>query len=202
MPADELPVRAFATAAEWHAWLETEHASSAGVWLQIAKGASPAAPTVSYAEALECALCFGWIDGQKRSLDGDFWLQRFSPRKPASTWSKINTARADALIAAGRMHQAGLAEVDRAKADGRWERAYAGQASAAVPDDLREALAANAVAAAFFETISSANRYAIIYRIGAVKRPETRARKIAEFVQMLAERKTIHPEARSRPPLE
>ncbi|HEY2505628.1 MAG TPA: YdeI/OmpD-associated family protein [Streptosporangiaceae bacterium] len=200
MPADKLPVRAFATAAEWHAWLEDEHARSAGVWLQIAKGGSPMRPTVTYAEALESALCFGWIDGQKRPLDDDFWLQRFSPRKPGSKWSKINTVRAEALIAAGRMHPAGLAEVERAKADGRWERAYAGQASASVPDDLREALAANPAAAAFFETISGANRYAIIYRIGAVKRPETRTRKINEFVQMLAERRTIHPQARSGGP--
>src|SRR5215475_4869644 len=176
MPANELPVRAFASASEWHAWLEDEHARSAGVWLQIAKGSSPATPTVTYAEALESALCFGWIDGQKRGLDDDFWLQRFTPRKPGSKWSRINTVKADALIAAGRMRPAGLVEVERAKADGRWERAYAGQAGASVPDDLRDALAANPAAATFFETISGANRYAIIYRIGAVKRPETRAR--------------------------
>jgi uncharacterized protein YdeI (YjbR/CyaY-like superfamily) len=186
-------VKAFSSAADWSAWLEAEHATSAGCWLKIGKKTATE-PTVSYADALDVALCFGWIDGQKRALDTDHWLQRFTPRKPGSRWSKINTTKADALIAAGQMQPAGQREVDAARADGRWDVAYAGQRASTVPDDLREALAANPTAAAFFGSISSVNRYAIIYRIGTVKRAETRARKIAQYVQMLAEHKTIHPE--------
>jgi len=188
----ELLVLAFRSAVEWEDWLEAEHERSAGVWLKIAKR-NAAIPTVSYVEALDAALCFGWIDGQKRALDEDYWLQRFTPRKPGSRWSKINTEKAGALIAAGLMRQAGLREVELAKSDGRWDQAYSGQRTITVPDDLRAALDASPLAAEFFETISSVNRYAILYRIGTVKRPETRARKIAHYVQMLAERKTLHP---------
>lgn len=198
MSAPDLPVRMFGSAADWSAWLETEHATAAGCWLKIAKkGATQ--PTVSYAEALEVALCFGWIDGQKRALDDDHWLQRFTPRKPASRWSKINAVKADALMAAGRMRSAGQREVEAARADGRWDAAYDGQRASTVPDDLQEALAANPAAAAFFNSISSVNRYAIVYRIGSVKRAETRARKVAQYVQMLAEHKTIHPDPAARP---
>jgi uncharacterized protein YdeI (YjbR/CyaY-like superfamily) len=189
---DECPVLALSSAAAWRAWLSSEAGSAPGAWLKIAKTGA-AERTVSYAEALEVALCFGWIDGQKGGVDDEYWLQRFSPRRPGSKWSKINTEKAEALIEAGQMEAAGLREVEQAKADGRWERAYAGQRSATVPDDLRRALDANPEASAFFETISGANRYAILYRIGAVKRPETRARKIAEYVQMLAEHRTLHP---------
>jgi uncharacterized protein YdeI (YjbR/CyaY-like superfamily) len=188
----DLPVRAFGSAAQWQAWLEAEHATSDGIWLKIGKRTATE-PSVSYAEALEVALCFGWIDGQKRSLDADYWLQRFTPRKAGSRWSKINTAKADALIGAGRMRPAGQREVDQARADGRWDTAYHGQRASTVPYDLRQALDLNPAAAEFFTSISSVNRYAIIYRIGSVKRAETRARKIAEYVQMLAEHKTIHP---------
>ena len=188
----ELLVLAFRSAVEWEDWLDAEHERSAGVWLKIAKR-NAAIPTVSYVEALDAALCFGWIDGQKRALDEDYWLQRFTPRKPGSRWSKINTEKAGALIAAGLMRQAGLREVELAKSDGRWDQAYSGQRTITVPDDLRAALDASPLAAEFFETISSVNRYAILYRIGTVKRPETRARKIAHYVQMLAERKTLHP---------
>jgi len=188
----DLPVLAFGSAADWEAWLESEHVTSDGIWLKVGKKTAPE-PSVSYAEALEVALCFGWIDGQKRAFDGDYWLQRFTPRKPGSKWSKINTEKADALIAAGRMRPAGQLQADKARADGRWDAAYAGQRTSTVPDDLRAALDANPAAADFFATISSVNRYAIIYRIGSVKRPETRARKIAQYVQMLAEHKTIHP---------
>ena len=191
MTGDE-PIAAFPSAAAWHAWLEREHELASGIWLKIAKKGA-ADPTVSYAEALDGALCFGWIDARTRSLDGSYWLKRFTPRRPGSRWSKINTEKAAALIAAGRMQPAGQREVDNAKADGRWDAAYAGQRSIAVPDDLRVALAANTAAADFFTTISSVNRYAILYRIGTVKRAETRARKIAQYVQMLAEHKTIHP---------
>jgi uncharacterized protein YdeI (YjbR/CyaY-like superfamily) len=189
---DDEPKAAFASAAAWHAWLASEHQQSSGIWLKIAKKGA-AEPTISYAEALDGALCFGWIDAQTRSLDESYWLKRFTPRRPGSRWSKINTEKAAALIAAGRMQPAGQREVDNARADGRWDTAYAGQRSIAVPDDLRVALAANPAAAEFFTTISSVNRFAILYRIGTVKRAETRARKIAQYVQMLAEHKTIHP---------
>jgi uncharacterized protein YdeI (YjbR/CyaY-like superfamily) len=198
MSAPDLPIRSFSSAADWSAWLDAEHAISGGCWLKIAKK-SAAEPTVSYAEALEVALCFGWIDGQKRSFDEDHWLQRFTPRKPGSRWSKINAAKADALMAAGRMRPAGQREVDAARTDGRWDAAYEGQRASTVPDDLRQALAANPAAAEFFNMISSVNRYAIVYRIGSVKRAETRARKVAQYVQMLAEHKTIHPDLAARP---
>jgi uncharacterized protein YdeI (YjbR/CyaY-like superfamily) len=192
MPRDELPVLGFGEPAEWESWLAEHHATAPGVWLKIAKSGSRTRG-VSYPDALEVALCFGWIDGQKARGAEGFWLQRFTPRKAGSGWSKINTEKAAALIAAGRMRPAGLREVERARADGRWDAAYAGQRTMTVPDDLAEALAANDAARAFFDTISSVNRYAICYRIGRVKRPETRARKIAEYVAMLAEHKTIHP---------
>ena len=170
------PVR-FPSAGAWQDWLESEHARSDGVWLKLAKKDAPE-PTISYAEALDVALCFGWIDAQKRGLDDEYWLQRFTPRRPRSKWSKINTEKADTLIAAGRMRPAGLHEVEKAKADGRWSAAYAGQRTIEVPEDLAHALAANPAAAAYFATISSINRYAILYRISTVKRPETRAKKI------------------------
>jgi len=191
MPGEQLQALSFPSAAEWHRWLAAEHATSDGVWLKIAKKGGAEAG-ISYPEALLEALCFGWIDAQKRGLDADHWLQRFAPRKPGSKWSKINTEHAEGLIAAGRMQPAGEREVDAARADGRWDAAYAGQRTAQVPADLAAALAANPEAAAFFATISSQNRYAILYRIGAVKRPETRARKIAQYVKMLAAHKTIH----------
>jgi uncharacterized protein YdeI (YjbR/CyaY-like superfamily) len=181
----------FPDAAAWHEWLLAQGQASAGIWLKTArKGA--AERTVSYQEALEVAICFGWIDGQKRPLDDEYWLQRFTPRRPGSRWSQINTRKAEDLIAAGKMQPSGLREVEAAKADGRWQRAYAAQRDAEVPDDLQEALAANPAAAEFFATISRINRYAILYRIQSVKRPETRARKIQQYVQMLAEHKTIH----------
>ncbi len=189
---------AFPTAAAWRAWLAGHHASASGLWLKIAKKAAaddtpPSQGTLSYAEALDEALCFGWIDAQTRGLDDGYWLKRFTPRKRGSRWSKINTQKAEALIAAGRMQPAGLAEVESARADGRWAAAYAGPRSITVPDDLAAALAANPAAAEFFATLNSINRYAILYRVGAVKRPETRARKIAQYVGMLAEHKTLHP---------
>ena len=191
MQLGSLPVMAFPTAAAWHEWLSEHGGTSAGVWLKTAKKGA-AELTVTYSEALEVALCFGWIDGQKGPLDDQYWLQRFSPRKPGSNWSRINTQKAAALIESGRMQAPGLREIELAKADGRWDRAYASQGSAAVPDDLRQALDANPAASAFFDTISSVNRYAVLYRIQVVKRPETRARKIAQYVQMLAEHKTLH----------
>ena len=190
-PKDDLPALPFASAADWEAWLETNHAASPGLWLQIAKKAS-GVPTVTYSDALDVALCFGWIDGQKASYDDVFFLQRFTPRRARSKWSKINVDRVAQLEAAGRMRPAGAAEVASAKADGRWEAAYGGSATMTVPDDLQEALDANPAAKAFFETISRGNRYAILFRIHDAKRPATRAQRIATFVDMLAEGKTIH----------
>lgn len=187
----------FATGAAWRAWLEANHDTSSGVWLLIAKKGS-ATKTVSYDSAVDEALCFGWIDGQKAKLDDDFYLQRFTRRTKRSPWSKINTERVSRLMNESRMTDAGVREVELAKADGRWDRSYAGQASAAVPDDLQAALDASPAAAALFAELDRANRYAILYRIGAVKKPETRARKIAEFVADLAMGKTPHPRKRAR----
>jgi uncharacterized protein YdeI (YjbR/CyaY-like superfamily) len=191
MPPDDLPVLPFASADAWAAWLEREHARAPGVWLQIAKKDSGIA-TVTYAEALDAALCFGWIDGQKRGFDASWFLQRFTPRKRASRWSKTNTEHVERLLAAGRMRPAGLAQVEAARADGRWEAAYAGARAAAVPGDLRAALDANPAAAAFFATLRGANRYAILYRVHDARRPETRARRIERFVAMLARGETLH----------
>jgi uncharacterized protein YdeI (YjbR/CyaY-like superfamily) len=189
--ADDLPILPFESAAAWEAWLEAEHASAAGVWLKIAKKGS-GVPTVSYEEAVERALCFGWIDGQMRRFDERFYVQRFTPRRRASRWSKINREKAEALIAAGRMRPAGLAQVEAAQADGRWDAAYDGASAATVPDDLQAALDANPKAAAFFATLKGSNRYAILYRVGDAKRPETRAKRIEQFVAMLARGETLH----------
>jgi uncharacterized protein YdeI (YjbR/CyaY-like superfamily) len=181
-----------ADAAAWEAWLEAHAAHSAGVWLAIPKkGSGRTAPT--YAEALDVALCFGWIDGQKAPLDAAFFLQRFTPRGRRSIWSKRNREHIERLTAAGRMRPAGLTEVERAKADGRWDAAYDGQATAEVPADLRAALDAVPAAAALFAELDSTNRYAILFRIGGAKRAETRARRIDDFVAMLARGETPYP---------
>jgi uncharacterized protein YdeI (YjbR/CyaY-like superfamily) len=196
MAGDEKEILAFESADAWERWLADHHADTASVWLKIMKKGS-GQPSVSYSDALAVALCFGWIDGQKGAGDDGCWLQRFTPRKPGSRWSKINTEKAAELIEAGKMRPAGLSEVERARADGRWDAAYAGQRTMAVPDDLAAALAANDAARDFFATINSVNRYAILYRIGTAKRPETRARKIAQYVAMLAGHQTIHPDRAS-----
>ena len=188
----ELPNIAFASRTSWQAWLAKHHDTSSGVWLKIAKR-DRGVSTVSYADALEVALSYGWIDGQKNKLDDDYWLQRFGPRTSKSRWSKINRAKALELIDEGKMRPAGLREVERAKADGRWEAAYDSQRTAVVPADLQDALDRNAAARKFFATLDSANRYAILYRIHDAKRPETRARRIEQYVAMLSERKKIHP---------
>jgi uncharacterized protein YdeI (YjbR/CyaY-like superfamily) len=195
MPRDDLPVLGFADTAAWESWLAEHHAGCAGVWLKIPKKSSAAALGISYAQALAVALCYGWIDGQKGRLDDDdYWLQRFSPRRPGSRWSKINTEKAAELIEADRMQPAGMREVELARADGRWDAAYQGQRTMGVPEDLAAELARNDAAREFFETLSGANRYSILYRIGDAKRPETRARRIAKFVAMLAAHETIHPQ--------
>lgn len=190
---DDAAEMTFSSQADWAAWLAQNHASSPGVWLLIAKK-DGGARTVSYAEALDVALCYGWIDGRKGARDETHWLQRFTPRTARSRWSRINRDKAQALIDAGRMQPAGLAEVERAKADGRWDSAYAGQRTAEIPADLAEALAADDAAREFFATLNSANRYAILYRIQDAKRPQTRAQRIAKFVAMLANHETIHPQ--------
>jgi uncharacterized protein YdeI (YjbR/CyaY-like superfamily) len=189
--ADDLPILLFATPAELEAWLERSHAESEGIWLKIAKKGAPE-PSVTYAEALELALCFGWIDSQKRGFDETHFLQRFTPRRPRGKWSKINREKAEALIASGAVRPAGMAEIEAAKADGRWEAAYEGQRTAAVPDDLQRELDANPAAAAFFADLDSANRYAVIYRLNDAKKPETRERRLRKFVAMLERGEKIH----------
>jgi uncharacterized protein YdeI (YjbR/CyaY-like superfamily) len=173
-------------------WLRQNHSACDGVWLEIAKPGAPE-PTIRYAEAVEIALCYGWIDGQKKSQDAMHWLQRFTPRRPRSIWSKANRARAEALIAAGRMQASGLAEVERAKADGRWDAAYDGARTAAVPADLQAALEAQPEAMEFFSTLNAANRYAVLWRVQTAKKPQTRARRIETLVAMLARGDKIHP---------
>jgi len=190
--ADELPIRLFADPGALEAWLEENHdSSSAGLWLKIAKKGS-GKRSVTYAEALELALCFGWIDSQKRGFDEAYFLQRFTPRRPRGRWSKINREKAEALIAAGRMRPAGLTEVEAAKADGRWDAAYAGQRTAEVPADLQRELDARPAAAEFFAGLDGANRYAIVYRLNDAKKPETRERRLRKFVGMLERGEKIH----------
>jgi uncharacterized protein YdeI (YjbR/CyaY-like superfamily) len=185
------PVMSFASRDEWEAWLADQHGSSPGVWLKFAKKGSDF-ETVSRADALETALCYGWIDGQADSLDDDHWLQRFTPRTTRSKWSRINRQKAMELIEAGAMKPAGLREVERAKADGRWDAAYEPPSTAAIPEDLERELAKNERAREFFATLDSRNRYAILYRIQDARKPETRARRIAKYVAMLGEGKKIY----------
>lgn len=175
-------------------WLQSNHTTSQGVWLVLAKKGSQIPTSLTYDEALEEALCFGWIDGQLKRRDEATFLRRFTPRTGQSLWSKRNVTLAESLEAAGRLHASGEHEIQRAKADGRWESAYAGQADAEVPEDLAEALRAEPRAQAMFETLNSANRYAILYRVGSAKKADTRARRVTQFVEMLARGETIHPQ--------
>lgn len=187
----DLPTKLFATPRAYESWLAKNHGKSPGLWLRIAKK-DGARKSVTYAEALEISLCYGWIDGQKAKGDEETWLQKFTPRSKRSIWSKINREKALALIDSGRMQPAGLREIERAKADGRWEAAYAGQRTATVPDDLAAVLAKNATARRNFEDLNSVNRYAILFRIGNAKKSETRAKRIAQFVEMLARGEKLH----------
>jgi uncharacterized protein YdeI (YjbR/CyaY-like superfamily) len=189
----EEPIVFCASREDWRAWLHDHHADDDGVWLKIAKKGS-GIDSVSHPEALDVAICFGWIDAVRHPHDSDYFLQRFTPRRPRSKWSQRNRDKATALMEAGEMHAAGLAEVERAKADGRWDAAYAPQSSAAVPDDLQAALDANPAAAATFATLKSQNRYAILYRLSDAKRPETRARRLEQFVAMLERGETPYPQ--------
>jgi uncharacterized protein YdeI (YjbR/CyaY-like superfamily) len=181
----------FATQRGFETWLRKHHASSDGLWLLIARPGAERA-TVTYAQAVETALCYGWIDGQKKALDAAHWLQRFTPRRPRSLWSKTNRAKAEALLRDGRMQPGGLAEIERAKADGRWEAAYDGPRTAEVPPDLQAALDAQPEARAFFATLNAANRYAVLWRVQTAKKPDTRARRIETLVAMLARGEKIH----------
>jgi uncharacterized protein YdeI (YjbR/CyaY-like superfamily) len=189
--ADDLPTLSFASPEEFEGWLEENHDDSDGIWLKIAKKGS-GIPSASYAEALELCLCFGWIDSQKRGFDECYFLQRFTPRRPRGKWSRINREAAQALIDAGKVRPAGLAEIEAAKADGRWEAAYEGQRTAEVPADLRRELKANRTAREFFAALDSANRYAIVYRLNDAKKPETRERRLRKFVAMLERNEKIH----------
>ena len=192
MPPDDGPqTLAFPSATEWERWLEDNHRATEGAWLRIAKKGT-GIESVRYPDVLESALCFGWIDGRREALDEQYFLQRFTPRRSRSRWSRINRDTAERLIAEGRMRPPGLAEVERAKADGRWVAAYEGQRSSRVPADLQRELDARPKANAFFAELSSQNRYAILYRLQDAKKPETRARRLAKFVAMLEAGETIH----------
>jgi uncharacterized protein YdeI (YjbR/CyaY-like superfamily) len=190
-PSVTLPIRHFEQQEDWADWLTENHGSSLGLWLQLAKKGADV-PSVSYEEAIEIALCFGWIDGQKKAHDEQFWLQKFTRRSDKSVWSKINKDKALALIEAGKMKPSGLLEVERAKSDGRWDAAYDSASKAAVPDDFQSALDSNPRARDFFETLDSRNRYAILFRIQTVRKAETRVKKIAQFVQMLTRHEKLH----------
>jgi uncharacterized protein YdeI (YjbR/CyaY-like superfamily) len=189
--AEELQILLFAGSAEFERWLEANAGSAPGLWLKIAKKGAPE-PSVTYAEALELALCFGWIDSQKRGHDDTHFLQRFTPRRPRGRWSKINREKAEALEAAGALRPGGAAEVAAAKSDGRWDAAYEGARTAKVPDDLQRELDANPAAASFFADLDSTNRYAITYRLAEAKKPETRTRRLRKFVAMLERGEKIH----------
>jgi uncharacterized protein YdeI (YjbR/CyaY-like superfamily) len=191
-PGVDAPVESFASQAAWELWLARNHENQDGVWLKFAKKGT-GIPTVTYSEALEVALAYGWIDGQSKGLDGSFFLQRFTPRRARSKWSKINRAAAEKMIAAGEMKPSGLREVERAKADGRWDAAYDSPSTATVPEDLQRELDASPRVAEAFAALNGSNRYAILYGIQDAKKPATRARRIAKFVAMLEAGEKPHP---------
>jgi len=190
-PSTEIESTLFRNAKAFEAWLKKNHAKSDGLWLRIAKRGADE-PSVTYPEAVEIALCWGWIDGQKKGLDEQHFLQRFTPRRPRSIWSKINVDKVAALIEAGRMQPPGRAQIEAAKADGRWAQAYDGAKTSTVPDDLVAALDANPPAKAFFAKLNASNRYAVLWRIQTAVKAETRARRIAQMVDMLARGETVH----------
>jgi uncharacterized protein YdeI (YjbR/CyaY-like superfamily) len=191
----ELPVLSFATQRAFSTWLAKHHAKSQGLWIKLAKASAKAKTgikSITYAEAVEVALCWGWIDGQGKRIDDTWFAQKLTPRRARSLWSKINCAKAAALIEAGKMQPPGLAEIERAKQDGRWDRAYDSPRNATPPADLLAALAENPRAAAFFAELNATNRYAILHRVQTAKKAETRARRIAQFVAMLARHEKLH----------
>ena len=191
-PGASEPVLPFLTQRKFGAWLAKHHATASGIWIKLAKAAS-GITSIKYAEAVEEALCWGWIDSQSKGIDENWYVQRFTPRGKRSPWSKINCAKAATLIASGKMKSAGLAEIERAKKDGRWDRAYDSPSRAKVPADLAAALAQNRGARDFFHQLDSINRYAILHRLQTAMKPETRARRIDTFVTMLARKETLHP---------
>ncbi len=191
-PKDEMPVMLFKSQKAWTTWLDKNHAKSSGLWLQIAKKTGNL-KSVSYAEAVEVALCYGWIDGQGKGLDESAYLQKFTPRGPRSIWSKINRAKAEELIKSGRMKPEGLAAIEQARKTGQWDGAYDSHRTASVPDDFQAELDKNPKAQAFFNTLDSGNRYAILFRLQTARTAETRARRIEQFIRMLEKHEKIHP---------
>lgn len=189
--AADIPIRAFKDAAAWEAWLSRNQTALNGIWMRIAKKAS-GKKSITYPEALEVALCYGWIDGLKRPESDTHWLQRFTPRRTRSLWSKINREKALALIESGRMKPAGLEEIARAKRNGCWDSAYASPRTATMPPELEQALRGSPRAKAFFETLSRANRYAILWRVQTAKRPETREKRIRTYIGMLEKGESFH----------
>ena len=187
-----LSIMSFETQQDWERWLTEHHTDTVGIWLKIAKKET-GIPSVSYSEALDSAICYGWIDGQKASFDDTYWLQKFTPRRPKSRWSKVNCDKATALINEGRMEPAGLLQVEFAKADGRWDVAYESQSKITIPDDFQSELDKNQKAKDFFSTLNSINRYAILYRIQTAKKPETRSARIQKFIEMLSKNEKIYP---------
>jgi uncharacterized protein YdeI (YjbR/CyaY-like superfamily) len=197
MPADtgardDLPVILFEQQRDFEAWLEQHHADAPGVWVRLAKKGS-GLRSLTYDEAVEAGLCFGWIDGQKKTYDERSWIQRFTPRGPQSIWSKVNRGKAEALIAAGRVRPAGLAAIERARQNGRWDAAYDSARTMTVPEDFQAALDVNERASAFFATLNGTNRYALLFRIQTAKKPETRAKRIQEFIRMLENGEKLYP---------
>jgi uncharacterized protein YdeI (YjbR/CyaY-like superfamily) len=187
----ELPTLAFASQAKWADWLAKNHEKSGGLWMKVAKKDS-GIPSVTIVEALDMALCYGWIDGQRGSFDDKYYLQKYTPRRPKSIWSKINVEKVERLIANGQMKPAGLKAIEAAKADGRWARAYDGQKNMTAPKDFQAALNKNKKAKIFFETLNSVNRYAILFRIHAAKKEETRLKRIKQFIEMLEKNEKIY----------
>ena len=187
-----LSIMSFETQQDWERWLTEHHTDTVGIWLKIAKKET-GIPSVNYSEALDSALCYGWIDGQKASFDDQYWLQKFTPRRPKSIWSKVNCDKATALIAEGRMQPEGIRQVELAKADGRWESAYESQSKITIPDDFQSELDKNQKAKDFFSTLNSINRYAILFRIHSAKRPATRSARINKFIEMLSNNQKIYP---------
>ena len=191
MKSAELPILPFADKKEWADWLAQQHKQSVGVWLKLAKRDSGIS-SVTYEEALEAALCYGWIDGQKKGFNDKYWLQKFTPRGSKSIWSKINTEKAKRLIASGEMKPAGLKAIELAKQDGRWDAAYASQKNISIPEDFQAALDKNKKAKDFFATLKSAERYSFLFRIYNARKPETRAKKIQQFVELLERGEKLH----------
>jgi uncharacterized protein YdeI (YjbR/CyaY-like superfamily) len=190
--AETLPIISFETQQGWERWLTEHHTDTDGLWLKIAKKEAGIS-SVNYAEALESAICYGWIDGQKASFDDKYWLQKFTQRRAKSIWSKVNCTKALALIAEGRMQPAGIRQVELAQADGRWESAYESQSKITIPDDFQKELDNNPKAQEFFTTLNSVNRYAILFRIQTAKKPATRSARISTFIEMLSNNQKLHP---------